>query len=107
MHSRRPNRPTPCYPKAFATLPRRSRSAISLAVAAAIAGVALPPTPSLAADADASTYEGLQMVVVTARKREENLQEVPLSIDVFTKKDMQNLGISSFDDYAEKVPAAN
>src|ERR1700689_517213 len=107
MHSRRPNRPTPCYPKAFATLPRRSRSAISLAVAAAIAGVAAPATPSLAADADAETsaYEGLQTVVVTARKREENLQEVPLSVDVFTKKDMQNLGISGFDDYAEKVPS--
>ncbi len=36
----------------------------------------------------------LQEIVVTARKREENLQDVPLSIDVFTKKDMQNLGIA-------------
>ena len=47
----------------------------------------------------------LQEIVVTARKREENLQDVPLSIDVFTKRDMQNLGITSFDDYAEKVPS--
>ena len=52
--------------------------------------------------ADASA---LQEIVVTARKREENLQDVPLSIDVFTKKDMQNLGITSFDDYAQKVPS--
>ena len=42
---------------------------------------------------------------MTARKREENLQDVPLSIDVFTKKDMQNLGITGFDDYAQKVPS--
>ena len=28
-----------------------------------------------------------------------------MSIDVFTKRDMQNLGITSFDDYAEKVPS--
>ncbi len=48
---------------------------------------------------------GLQEIVVTARKRTENLQDVPLSIDVFTKKDMQNLGITSFDDFAEKVPS--
>ena len=47
----------------------------------------------------------LQEVVVTARKREENLQDVPVSIDVFTAKDMQNLGITSFDDYAQKVPS--
>ena len=42
---------------------------------------------------------------MTARKRQENLQDVPLSIDVFTKKDMQNLGITSLDDYAQKVPS--
>ncbi len=47
----------------------------------------------------------LQEIVVTARKRQENLQDVPLSIDVFTKKDLQNLGISNIDDYAEKVPS--
>ena len=47
----------------------------------------------------------LEEVVVTARKREESLQSVPLSIDVFTKKDLQNLAITQFDDYAEKVPS--
>ncbi len=47
----------------------------------------------------------LQEVIVTARKREENLQDVPISIDVFTKKDLQNLGITGFEDYAQKVPA--
>src|SRR6202043_2518753 len=48
---------------------------------------------------------GLQEVVVTARKFAENLQDVPLSVDVFTTKDMKNLGISSFEDYATKVPS--
>ncbi len=58
-----------------------------------------------AAVADASSSGTLQEVVVTARKREENLQDVPVSIDVFTKKDIQNLGIVQFDDYAAKVPS--
>ena len=50
-----------------------------------------------AADTAASARGGgLQEVVVTARKREENLQDVPLSIDVFTQKDMQNLGDHQF-----------
>src|SRR5882672_9486703 len=75
-------------------------SKISLAVAAALA--VAPPRAPAAQPADVSA---LQEIVVTARKREENLQDVPLSIDVFTKKDMQNLGIAGFDDYAQKVPS--
>src|SRR5712671_1184753 len=84
------------------TLPPGSR--IGLAVAAALASVAAPRTPALAATADAAGG-GLQEVVVTARKREENLQDVPISIDVFTHKDLQNLAITQFDDYAAKVPS--
>jgi outer membrane receptor protein involved in Fe transport len=84
------------------TLPPGSR--IGLAVAAALASVAAPRTPALAATADAAGG-GLQEVVVTARKREENLQDVPISIDVLTHKDIQNLGIVQFDDYAEKMPS--
>lgn len=68
-----------------------------LAVAAA-----LPMPRASAADSSGGV---LEEVVVTARKREENLQSVPLSIDVFTKKDLQNLAIARFEDYAEKVPS--
>jgi outer membrane receptor protein involved in Fe transport len=75
-------------------------SKISLAVAAALA---VSPPRALALDPSDAT--ALQEIVVTARKRSENLQDVPLSIDVFTKKDMQNLGITGFDDYAQKVPS--
>src|ERR1700733_2879158 len=105
MRSRNPNRAPPYFPKAPATLARGHGSKIGLAVAAALAGFAVPRAPSLAAEADNSTSGGLEEVVVTARKRQENLQDVPLSVDVFTKKDMQNLGISGFEDYAEKVPS--
>ena len=90
-------------PKACATF-RGSAAAskIGLAVAAALA--VAPSRAPAAAPADSSTG-ALQEIVVTARKREENLQDVPLSIDVFTKKDLQNLGITNLDDYAEKVPS--
>src|SRR5882724_10899461 len=90
-------------PRICATLRGSSAvSKVSLAVAAALA--VAPSRAPAAAPADSSTG-ALQEIVVTARKREENLQDVPLSIDVFTKRDMQNLGIASFDDYAEKVPS--
>jgi iron complex outermembrane receptor protein len=105
MRSRSRNRAAFYFPKGSAPLPRGPGSKIGLAVAAALAGLAVPRAPSLAAAADNSSAGGLQEIVVTARKREENLQDVPLSIDVFSKKDMQNLGIAGFDDYAEKVPS--
>jgi iron complex outermembrane recepter protein len=94
------------FPQASARLSRSRGSQISVAVAAALAATAAPRAAALdAAAADASGGGPLQEVVVTARKRAENLQDVPLSIDVFTKKDLQNLAISSFDDYAQKVPS--
>jgi iron complex outermembrane receptor protein len=81
-----------------------TRTRIGLAVAAALASVAAPRTPVLAATADAAGG-GLQEVIVTARKREENLQDVPISINVLTHKDLENLGIVRFDDYAQKIPS--
>src|SRR5580698_7192333 len=75
-------------------------SKISLAVAAALA-----VSPPRALALEPSDSSALQEIVVTARKRQENLQDVPLSIDVFTKKDLQDLGIASIDDYAQKVPS--
>jgi outer membrane receptor protein involved in Fe transport len=78
-----------------------------VAVAAALASVAAPRAPALdaAAAADISGSRTLQEVVVTARKREENLQDVPVSIDVFTQRDLKNLAINNIDDYAQKVPS--
>lgn len=84
-----------------ATLRGSASSKISLAVAAALA---VSPPRALAEPA-ADSASVLQEVVVTARKRTENLQDVPLSVDVLTKKDLQNLGISQFEDYAEKMPS--
>jgi iron complex outermembrane recepter protein len=82
------------------------RSSIAFAVAAALAGVTVVrPGLTHAAEAGGDSGSGLQEVVVTARKVQENLQDVPISVDVFTAQDMQNLGITQFEDYAYKVPS--
>jgi len=61
-----------------------------------------------AADAtatDANTDNGmLDTVVVTARKREESLAQVPISITAFTSQSLEAFNIQSFDDYATKTP---
>ncbi|MBV8911399.1 MAG: TonB-dependent receptor, partial [Gammaproteobacteria bacterium] len=92
------------------------RTQIALAVASALTAVVAPGGPvfadaaAAAAVANASTGPAggsLQEVVVTARKVEENLQNVPLSIDVFTQRDLQNLAINNMDDYLQKVPSVS
>jgi iron complex outermembrane recepter protein len=84
-------------------------SRIGLAVAAALAGVGAwsgaQADDAAAATTAASGAAGLQEIVVTARKRQENLQEVPVSIDVFSQQDLKNLAITTMDDYLQKVPS--
>src|SRR5271170_2716535 len=84
--------------------PPLSPSKLAIAVGAVLSGAATfhaLPVRAAAASSDAT----LEEVVVTARKRTENLQDVPISIEVYTAKDMQNLAISQFEDYATKTPS--
>lgn len=88
---------------------RDGPSTVGLAVAAVLAVATGAPmayadgTPS--GGNGAATGDTLQEIVVTARKRQENLQDVPISIDVFSKQDLQKLAINSMDDYLQKVPS--
>ena len=102
MVSRRRNTVAPNSLKAGAPF-RGKCSRIGLAVAAALA---VSPPRVMAAGMPSDAPSGaLDEVIVTARKRSENLQDVPESVNVLTEKDLKNLGITGFDDYAEKVPS--
>ena len=46
----------------------------------------------------------LEEVVVTAQKREQNLQEVPISVTAFSGEQMDALGLSDFVDITQQVP---
>src|ERR1700677_522922 len=93
--------------RVLAARPFPSPTRLSLAIAATLSGAAtIHMAPALGADASTeSSTSTLEEVVVTARQRAENLQDVPMSIDVFTSKDLQNLGISQFEDYAAQTPS--
>jgi iron complex outermembrane receptor protein len=80
------------------------RSPLSLAVAVALYGAAAVRASPVFAAASAAS-DTLQEITVTARKRTENLQDVPLSIDVYSAQDLQHLAISQFEDYATKTPS--
>jgi iron complex outermembrane receptor protein len=47
----------------------------------------------------------LEEVIVTAQKREENLQTVPIAITTFSGADLEQRGITSFDGIAHAIPS--
>lgn len=51
-----------------------------------------------------NTSIGVPEIVVTTRKREENLQQVPIAITAFTAVDIRDAGIQSIDDIALLTP---
>ncbi len=87
-------------------MPHRS-SLAGLLIAVAACGMALHPggvrADTVAATASADT-EVLETITVTARKRDESLATVPVSITVFTGEALENYNIQSFTDYATKTP---
>ena len=49
----------------------------------------------------------LSAVTVTAQKRTENLQKVPISIQVLGTEKIEQLHISNFDDYVKYLPSVS
>ena len=85
--------------------PRRPYFARSLGLAA-VCGIAVHAgdgRAAAAADATADT-ESLETITVTARKRDESLATVPISVTVFTGQALESYNIQSFTDYATKTP---
>ena len=77
--------------------PLRKR-ALARAVSTIIAG-------SLAADSAFADNTGIEEVIVTARKREENLQDIPQAITAFTSDDIARYQTKTLEDYARFVPS--
>ncbi|MBB6253090.1 TonB-dependent receptor [Nitrospirillum iridis] len=71
----------------------------ALGASAAVIALFATVAPVLAADDD-----GLQEVVVTARRRAETLQSVPQAVSAFTADDMANRQVSSTLDLVRMVP---
>jgi iron complex outermembrane receptor protein len=74
-----------------------------------VASALLAAVPAAyAADAPqgpAETTGGLQEIVVTAEKRVENLQNVPISVTVFDSAKIEQLGIINLDQYVKYTPS--
>jgi outer membrane receptor protein involved in Fe transport len=69
----------------------------------AAAVVAALSTPAYAQESS----QVLEQVIVTAQKRNENLQEVPLSIQAIGSEQLEDLHIKGFEDYVRYLPTVS
>jgi outer membrane receptor protein involved in Fe transport len=81
---------------------RRLFSAISASLAAGAAGTAVAQEQ---ASGEAEAAGALEEVTVTARKREENIQDIPQSIQAFSQAEIERVGIRSLQDVAKFAPS--
>jgi outer membrane receptor protein involved in Fe transport len=81
-----------------------STAARSLLRAALLAGLAIPSVAQAQTAAEAGTTDD---IVVTAQKREQNLLEVPLSIQAFTGAALEASGSREINDLLDSIPGAS
>ena len=82
-------------------------SKISYAIAAILGGAsaAAAAAPAETADTSASgNSEVLVEVTVTAQRRNESMQDVPIAMQAFTAQTLQQLNIATLDDYIKYLP---
>lgn len=72
--------------------------AVVTACGASVAGLAVPTV-------SAQEVAALEEIIVTARKRSENLQDVPISVMAFGADAIAKQGIKSLEDYARLIPS--
>ena len=68
---------------------------------------ALLATPALAQDAGtaAAEDEAIQDIVVTAQRRSERVQDIPVAISAFGGESIERAGIASLENIAPRVPS--
>lgn len=79
-----------------------------LPLAVAVAMVMCAPqawAQDAAQDGEKKDARTLDTITVTAQKREENLQKVPISLQVLGNTQLEQQNVADFDDYAKLIPS--
>jgi iron complex outermembrane receptor protein len=64
-------------------------------------------TGSLACTGQAAAQQALEEIIVTAQKREQSMQDVPVSVQVLGQEQLEKLNIASFDDFVVYAPSVS
>jgi len=75
--------------------------------ASAIVIGALATGPALAQEASGSSSNMIEELVVTAEKREQSLQDVPVAVSAYTSEKRDVLGVNSVEDIARITPSVS
>jgi iron complex outermembrane recepter protein len=76
-----------------------SKSLLAVAVSSAVSGGAY------AQQQQQQQQAGLEEIIVTARKRSENLQDIPQSIQAISEVTLQRADVDGIDDYVRMIPS--
>ncbi len=84
-----------------------SNSKLSYAIAAILSGTSMgaahAATATAAATASSDSSE-IQEITVTAQRRTENMQDVPITIQALTADTLKELSLTTFDDFIKYLP---
>ncbi|RYZ71263.1 MAG: TonB-dependent receptor, partial [Lysobacteraceae bacterium] len=84
------------------------RLPLAAAIYLAVAASALAQeTPAPAPDTPQTRAATLDTITVTAQKRTENLQQVPISIQVLGTEKLEQLNVGDFEDYVKFLPSVS
>ena len=86
---------------------RRTNLGRRSAIAALLASTLLTATPAFAQDAAPADEADSTEIIVTATKRAESLQNVPISIQAFNTEKLAQNQVATFDDYAKLLPSVS
>lgn len=75
-------------------------------VALAIAAVVTLPSTAQAQQAETNEQEfaGLERIEVTARRKTESLQEVPVAVSSFSAQDLEEIGVEDITELQQRIP---
>jgi outer membrane receptor protein involved in Fe transport len=83
------------------------RNQLSRAISIALMGSAVAAMIAAPAQAQDETSPYLEEIIVTATKREQSLQDVALSVQVLDNRQLENLGVRSFEDFIDFLPSVS
>jgi iron complex outermembrane receptor protein len=91
----------------YRSTPRYRRTLrVGLLASTVLAAAPMGLTPvARAQDQPAAGAGQLEEIVVTAQKRSENLQDVPVSLQAFNGKKLEQLNVTEFNDYVKFLPS--
>ena len=81
-------------------------SKVSFAVAAILGGASFAASAAapVSENPDTGTTGSLEEITVTAQRRSETMQNVPISMQAFTSETLKQLNVSTLDDYIKFLP---